>query len=164
MKSCFLRLMVVWGIVMSGAFHAFSDELRWGYDIVSFPPWNSRTASGQWSGFDHDIMEALCRHMEADCKIVEIAWDGMIPALQAGKIDIVWGGMSITPPREEVIDFSDRYRRGPAAYVAEKEMALPITIEGFTGKSVGVRKATNFYTYFEHYFGTVAQVKLYDTA
>ncbi|MBE2275173.1 MAG: transporter substrate-binding domain-containing protein [Rhodobacteraceae bacterium] len=163
MTQKFVRILAAVAVFATGAAAAAADQLRWGYDLAPFPPWNSRSPAGEWSGFDYDIMEALCTHMQADCEIVEIAWDGMIPALQANKIDIIWTGMSITPQREEVIDFSDRYRRGPAAYIAETEMDLPISVEGFQGKSVGIKKATNFYTYFEHYYGDAATVKLYDT-
>jgi polar amino acid transport system substrate-binding protein len=150
------------GLASGVAAHA-EDVLRWGYDSAPFPPWTNKSPSGQWSGFDVDIMNSLCREMKAKCEIVEIAWDGIIPALQANKIDIIWSGMSMTAEREKVIDFSDRYRRGPAAYVAAKDMKLEISAEGFKGKTVGVKKATNFYSYLNHYYGKAADIKLYDT-
>jgi polar amino acid transport system substrate-binding protein len=150
------------GLTSAVAAHA-EDVLRWGYDSAPFPPWTNKSPSGQWSGFDVDIMNSLCREMKAKCEIVEIAWDGIIPALQANKIDIIWSGMSMTAEREKVIDFSDRYRRGPAAYVAAKDLKLEISAEGFKGKTVGVKKATNFYSYLNHYYGKAADIKLYDT-
>jgi polar amino acid transport system substrate-binding protein len=142
---------------------AQDTPLRWGYNSASFPPFTSKSASGQWTGFDVDVMNALCRQMQAKCEIVEVAWDGMIPALQANKIDIIWTGMSMTAERDKVVDFTDRYRRGPAAFVAAKSDNIPITEQGLSGKVVGVQKATNFERYLEHYYGKAAQVKLYDS-
>ena len=137
--------------------------LRWGYNAAPFPPFTSKSASGQWTGFDVDVMNALCRQMQARCSIVEVAWDGIIPALQAGKIDIIWSGMSMTAERDKVVDFTDRYRRGPAAFLADKTDPLKVTTDGLKGKIVGVQKATNFQRYLEHYYGSSAQVKLYDS-
>lgn len=137
--------------------------LRWGYNAAPFPPFTAKSASGQWTGFDVDIMNALCRQMQARCDIAEVAWDGIIPALQANKIDIIWSGMSMTAERDKVVDFTDRYRRGPAAFVADQADPLTVTAEGLKGKVVGVQKATNFQRYLEHYFGSAAKVKLYDS-
>ncbi|MBV8650717.1 MAG: transporter substrate-binding domain-containing protein [Alphaproteobacteria bacterium] len=137
--------------------------LRWGYSSAPFPPFTSKSASGKWTGFDVDIMDAMCQEMKVKCEIVEIAWDGIIPALQANKIDLIWTGMSITDERLKVIDFTDRYRRGPAAFVAAKDLKVEINEAGLKGKSVGVQKATNFLNYLNHYYGSAASVKLYDS-
>src|SRR5215212_2208487 len=163
MKRTLIKLMTAAVVLTSALTAQAADTLRWGYDSAPFPPWTNKSPSGQWSGFDVDIMNSLCREMKAKCEIVEIAWDGIIPALQANKIDIIWSGMSMTAEREKVIDFSDRYRRGPAAYVAAKDMKLEISAEGFKGKTVGVKKATNFCSYLNHYYGKAADIKLYDT-
>jgi polar amino acid transport system substrate-binding protein len=137
--------------------------LRWGYGSAPFPPFTSKSASGKWTGFDVDIMDAMCQEMKVKCEVVEIAWDGIIPALQAKKIDLIWTGMSITDERLKVIDFTDRYRRGPAAFVAAKDLKVEISEAGLKGKSVGVQKATNFLNYLNHYYGNAASVKLYDS-
>jgi polar amino acid transport system substrate-binding protein len=150
-------------VMMQGSLLAQEAALRWGYNSASFPPFTSKSASGKWTGFDVDIMDALCKEMKAKCDIVEIAWDGIIPALQANKIDIIWSGMSMTDERMKVVDFTDRYRRGPAAFIAAKDTPVTISKEGLKGKYVGVQKATNFLRYLEHYYGDAAKVKLYDS-
>jgi polar amino acid transport system substrate-binding protein len=159
----FLTKALVAVATLVGATAAQADHLRWGYNAEPFPPWANKSPSGEWSGFDIDIMNALCREMKATCEIVTVAWDGIIPALQANKIDIIWTGMSMTAEREKVVDFSDRYRRGPAAFVAAKADKFEITTEGLKNKVVAVQKATNFYNYLKHYYGSSAEIKLYDT-
>lgn len=156
-------LAIVMIVMTQGTLSAQQVTLRWGYSAASFPPFTSKSASGKWTGFDVDIMDAMCKVMNAKCEIVEIAWDGIIPALQANKIDIIWSGMSMTDERMKVIDFTNRYRRGPAAFIAAKDTPITISKEGLKGKYVGVQKATNFLNYLEHYYGDSAKVKLYDS-
>src|SRR3546814_11330859 len=52
--------------------------------------------------------------------LVQQAWEGIIPALQAGKYDAIMAGMSITAKRKEVIDFSRAYAQTPALFVVTK--------------------------------------------
>lgn len=140
-----------------------AEVLRWGYNAAAFPPWTLKEADGTWKGFDVDIMNAMCERMAAECRIVPMAWDGMIPALQSKRIDIVWTGMSITEARLKVIDFGDRYRRGPGAFVAAKSETIPITDAGLKGKVIGAQGSSNFYSYANFYFGKVADMKMYAT-
>jgi polar amino acid transport system substrate-binding protein len=139
------------------------DALRWGYNAAAFPPWTIKEADGTWKGFDVDMMNALCERMNAQCRIVPMAWDGMIPALQSNRIDVIWTGMSITEARLKVIDFTDRYRRGPGAFIALKEENIPITDAGLRGKTIGAQGSSNFYSYANSYFGKVAEMKMYAT-
>lgn len=163
MVKALTRLLAVLAL-LAAAPTAFAQEtLRWGYNAAPFPPWTNKSPAGDWFGFDIDIMNALCREMKAKCEIVPVAWDGIIPALQANKIDIIWSGMSMTEEREKVVDFTDRYRRGPAAFIAPKALKVEITAAGLKDKIVAVTKATNFQRYLEHYYGSAAKVKLYDT-
>ena len=87
----------------------------------AYAPWNFTNAQGQLDGFEPALAQELCKRMEVECELVPQAWDGMIPALQAGKYDAIMAGMSITPEREEVIDFSRAYATTPAIFVVPKE-------------------------------------------
>lgn len=140
-----------------------AEVLRWGYNAAAFPPWTIKQADGTWVGFDVDIMNAMCAQMKAQCQIVSMAWDGMIPALQSNRIDIIWTGMSITEARLKVIDFGDHYRRGPGAFIGPKNETIPITDAGLKGKVIGTQSSSNYYSYADHYFGRVADLKMYAT-
>ena len=96
----------------------------------AFPPYNMTTPDGKLVGFEIDMAHDLCARMKLECTIVAQDWDGIIPGLNAGKYDAIIAGMSITPKRREVIDFSIPYVSSPATFEVPKTMAdLPMTGE-----------------------------------
>ncbi|MEQ1942600.1 ABC transporter substrate-binding protein [Mesorhizobium sp. VNQ89] len=116
----------------------------------AYPPFNNLTADGQLVGFDIDIANALCAEMKVTCEFVTQDWDGIIPALQAGKFDAIIASMSITPERAEKVDFTNKYYNTPSAVAGPKDSTITaITKEGLAGKTVGVATSTTHYNYAE---------------
>ncbi|MBP2133677.1 polar amino acid transport system substrate-binding protein [Methanomicrobium sp. W14] len=74
-----------------------------------YPPYSYINSDGSAEGFDVDSVKWIADKMGFAVKIKPLAWDGIIPALQAGKIDIVYSGMSITDERLEKVNFSEPY-------------------------------------------------------
>ena len=64
-------------------------------------PSTSKDASGKWVGWEIDLMNAVCAQMNEKCELVEVAWDGIIPALTSKQIDVIWSSMSITEERKK---------------------------------------------------------------
>ena len=90
----------------------------------AYAPWNFSTPQGKLDGFELELAMELCRRMNVKCEVVAQDWDGIIPALQAGKYDAIMAGMNITPKREEVIQFSRTYAAGPHGWGAMKDSPL----------------------------------------
>src|SRR5215212_9197731 len=81
----------------------------------AYPPWNFSRPDGTLDGFEIELANDLCARMRVKCQIVAQDWDGMIPALNAGKYDAVMAGMDITEKRLEVLNFSRPYANEPAS-------------------------------------------------
>ncbi|WP_421909226.1 transporter substrate-binding domain-containing protein [Methanolacinia petrolearia] len=60
-------------------------------------------------GFDVDSIKWIAEKEGFEVEIIPVAWDGIIPALMAGKIDMVYSGMTITDKRLEQVNFSIPY-------------------------------------------------------
>ena len=131
----------------------------------AYPPFNNLTADGKLVGFDIDIANALCAQMKADCELVTQDWDGIIPALQAGKFDAIIASMSITEERKQQVSFTNKYYTTPLALAALKDSDLTSTEPAaLDGKTVGAQAGTTQSIYAdEHYAKAGAEVKSYPT-
>ncbi|GAB1362171.1 transporter substrate-binding domain-containing protein [Rhodobacter sp.] len=150
--------------LLLGAGAASAEKVRIGMAPEPYPPFASVDASGNWTGWEIDLMWALCAKAEMDCEIVPVAWDGIIPALNAGQIDAIMNSMGVNEDRLKVIDFSDKYYNTPTVIVAAKGAGITPDAEGLTGKVLGVQVSTVYQTYAEkHFAGAVAEIKIYQT-
>lgn len=131
----------------------------------AYPPFNTIGPDGKLSGFDVDIADALCAQMKADCELVTQDWDGMIPALQAGKFDAIIASMSITEERKKQVAFTNKYYTTPLSLVAPKDSDLASTEPAaLAGKTIGAQGSTTQADYATDYYGKAgAEVKLYPT-
>src|ERR1700690_2506179 len=97
------------------------DTVKFGVAAEPYPPFYSKDASGKLGGWEIDLMDAVCAEMkDTKCELVETAWDGIIPALQAKKIDVIWSSMTITDTRRQTIDFTDFYYDSPIVIIGAK--------------------------------------------
>lgn len=146
------------GLVTTSAF----AELRLGLDSAPYPPFYAADSSGEFVGWETEIGEALCAAMNEECVWVGVAWDGLIPALVAKKIDAIVGSMSITEERMKTIAFSEKYYNTPAAIIAAKSSDIDGSPDSVKGKIVGVQVATTHQNYAqENYEGVADSVKTY---
>jgi len=74
-----------------------------------YPPYAFIDSEGNAQGFDVESVKWIAEKQGFDVKIQPMAWDGIIPALVNGKIDMVYAGMTITDERKEKVNFSIPY-------------------------------------------------------
>lgn len=128
----------------------------------AYPPFNELTSGGELVGFDIDIAKALCEKMKVECEFVTQDWDGIIPALLAGKYDAIIASMSATEERRQTIDFSDKYYSTPSAFLARKDGVTDVSPAGLAGKAVGAQSSTIQANHLEENYKD-SEIKLYGT-
>jgi polar amino acid transport system substrate-binding protein len=141
---------------------ASAEEVKIGIAAEPYPPFASLDSSGNWVGWEIDVINAVCAAAELDCVITPVAWDGIIPSLTGQQIDAIMASMSITEERLKTIDFSDPYYNTPAVIVADKSMDIEATPESLAGKVVGVQASTIHQAYAQEYFKD-SELKVYQT-
>jgi len=161
LRSTALGLVAAAATTAALTVSAWAEPLRIGTE-GAYPPFNMVDENGQVHGFDIDIANALCEHMERECTFVIQDWDGIIPGLMAGKYDAIIASMSITEERKQAVDFSDRYYTNKLQFIAAEDKDLTITPEGMAGMTVGAQRATIAAQWLEADMPE-ADIKLYDT-
>jgi polar amino acid transport system substrate-binding protein len=76
---------------------------------AEYPPYSYLDPNGTPTGFDVESMRWIAEKKGLSVTFQPTAWDGMIPSMNAGKIDMVYSGMTITPERAEMVNFSIPY-------------------------------------------------------
>lgn len=146
MKNRLLLILPLLAFWFSPSLAKDWKTIRFGVD-ASYPPFESKAPNGQLVGFDIDLGNALCAKIGAKAVWVENDFDGMIPALQARKIDGVLSSMAVTEKRKRQIDFTDILFDVPTRMVAKAGSGLLPTPESLKGKTVGVEQGTVQETY-----------------
>jgi len=97
-----------------------------------------KIASGYADGYDVRIASELAKSLGVKLEIVKLEWEGLIPALESGKIDAIIAGMSPTDERKVSIDFSDPYYSSELVMVVKADGAYSnaVSISDFSGARI----------------------------
>ena len=77
--------------------------------------------SGYADGYDVQIALRIAKALDMDLEIVKTEWDGLIPSVLSGNIDLIIAGMSPTAQRKMTIDFTDHYYQSELVVVVRKD-------------------------------------------
>ena len=91
--------------------------------LSTFVPWAMRDKKGDLIGFEIDVGKRVAADMGVNVEHIPTAWDGIIPALLAGKFDVIISGMSITMKRNLTVNFTHPYANTGYILVASTAMA-----------------------------------------
>lgn len=91
-------------------------------------------------GFDIKIAEEIAKDMGVELEIKDMAFDGLLVAEQANKIDLVLAGINPTDERKENADFSDVYYKSDSGFIVRKGEENTIkSLDDLKGKKIGVQ-------------------------
>ncbi len=113
---------------------------------ADYPPYEFHKiidGKDQIIGFDIDIAREIAKDMGVELEITDMDFDGLLIALQAGKADMVFAGMTPTPKRQENASFSKIYYAAEHGILVNAEDKDKInSIEDLKGKKLGVQKGS----------------------
>ncbi|HEB9316165.1 basic amino acid ABC transporter substrate-binding protein [Campylobacter coli] len=107
----------------------------------NYKPFNYKQDS-KLTGFDTDLVEEIAQKNGIEIVWVETNFDGLIPALKAGKIDMIASAMSATDERRQSVDFTKPYYMSKNLYIKLKNNETLQTKTDLEGKKIGVQLGT----------------------
>lgn len=183
------KALFVSALVLTTA-SAHAEGKKWDKITIAtegaFRPYNFTKPDGTLDGYEVDLYKDLCARMKVECTLVAQPFDGIIPALNAGKFDAIMAGLTATPKREETIDFTVSYgltpqtfatlkdspfaklpHTGETLYLAKDEAASQKVIDEVAaeikGRTVGVQTASLGLSLLDKYFKDSTDIREYKT-
>lgn len=92
-------------------------------------------------GFDIDLIKLVGEKLGVEMQVQDMDFNSLVPALQAGKVDVVISGMTPNEDREKVVDFSDKYNETEQVIVVKKDSGIKKEAD-LAGKKIGVQTAS----------------------
>jgi polar amino acid transport system substrate-binding protein len=110
-----------------------------------------------------DLVKAIAATSDFKVEVEGMPFSTLVAALTSNKVDIVAAAMYITPPRKEVIDFSDPiYTYGEGLIVPATDTKDYVTFEDMKGMTIGVQIGTAYVDVLQK-SNLFSEVKLYKT-
>jgi polar amino acid transport system substrate-binding protein len=122
-----------------------------------YPPFNFKGPDGQPIGLNVDLARAICIELALQCTIQVRRFDTLVGSLEEGKGDAIIASLAVNPETRKRLDFTDRYYRSPARFIARKDFPLAdATPELIAGKKVAVVAGTAHEAYLRAFFAEAA--------
>lgn len=137
----FMAAMVVSLMLVCGA--SASDKVYVNGIDFGFPPFGFVDKDGEPTGFDVEAVNWIAEKMGFEVKHQPMDWDGIIPALNAGKIDFIASGMSATAERAKIVNFTIPYYSVTQVMVVRGDEEMDIDEFLKSGRKIGVQRGTN---------------------
>src|SRR2546421_4818399 len=135
-----LGLLFQWLIL--GCAPAPKEKLIVGMELA-YPPFEMTDVQNRPTGVSADLAKALAKFLGKEIEIQNLPFDGLIPALKTGKINLIISSMTATPERAQSIDFSEPYvKTGLCLLVAKNPKIQSIQDLDRPGDTVAVKLGT----------------------
>jgi polar amino acid transport system substrate-binding protein len=108
-----------------------------------YPPQSELTTAGDYEGFDIDVGTEIAKRLGVEIGFETPSWDVLTAGSWGGRWDFSVGSMTITTPRQEVLDFSDPYYYTPAQMAVRADSGIT-ALDGLAGKVICVGAATTY--------------------
>ncbi len=110
---------------------------------TNFPPFEYKDPNtGKHTGFDVELWDLIAQEIGAEYELQPMDFNGIIPGLQSGQIDVGIAGMTIKPERAKVVDFSDPYYNAGLLILVKMDNKDVTDVKSLAGKVVATKLGT----------------------
>ena len=120
----------------------------------AYKPFSYIDDDGGRTGFDVEIVKALCVAMNRECELIPMPFDSILPAVAKGEIEVGALGFGVTPEREALVNFTERYFRSQSIFIEKPGSVKNTSLEEMTGKRVGVQPGSIQEEYLRKTYGS----------
>ena len=137
--------------------------------VTPASPPNLFEENGQTKGLDYDLFDGYCKARGCKMNITAYDWQGMLGAIVSGKADVAFSGISITEPRQKVMDFSKPYMDNSWNLVSMTSRGIKLAnLDTLKNYSIGIARGTAYTDFIKTELQpkgiySVDQLKLYPT-
>ena len=149
MKKVFMLLMAMVMVVMMAGCGGGEKKAAQAPKVLkvgtepTFAPFEfQKEGSKEFDGFDMDLIRAIGKQLNMKVEIINMGFDALIPAINAGNIDLAIAGMSITPDRQKAVDMSDPYYVAGLVVVVGKDNTAVKSVNDLNNKGIAVQIGT----------------------
>lgn len=114
---------------------------------AAFPPYEMTTDDGGFEGIDVEVATAIADKLGLELVVDDMDFSATIAAVQSGKSDMVMAGMTVTPERQENIDFSDTYANAIQVVIVPEDSDIQSIDDLANDKMIGCQEGTTGYIY-----------------
>ncbi len=143
MKTKFLAAMAAGFMAVTSFAAMATDQLRVGTHPTFAPFEFMDSATREYVGFDMDLIREIGKRAGLQVELVNMGFDGLIPALMTGNIDLAVSGITITEERKKRVDFCDPYyQAGQSLMVRTAQKDQYNQISDLENKTIAVQIGT----------------------
>lgn len=118
---------------------------------ADYPPFAYVAPDFSLQGYDIALAQEIGRRLALSVEFNNMAFDGLLPALQLRQVDMVVSAMSITPERQGVVDFSNIYYLSEDAIIARSDSPIQVTrVADMAKYRVGVQRGSVYQTWLQN--------------
>ncbi|WP_227369287.1 transporter substrate-binding domain-containing protein [Halomonas sp. M20] len=159
LKGISLGSALAMGLSLTG--HASAETLQAATD-PSFVPFEMMDQeSGEMVGFDMDILDEVAKRADFDVELRTMDFNGIIPAVQTGNIDLAIAGITITEEREKIVDFTNPYYDSGLRILVSANNEEVEEFDDLEGLRIGTKIGSTSYDYLQKNLGDDAEITPY---
>ena len=120
---------------------------------AAFPPYEMTDDAGNYIGIDVEVATAIAQKLGLELVVDDMDFDAALMAVQQGQSDIAMAGITVTPERAEVMDFSNTYAKGVQSVIVPEGSDIATVDDLANAELIGTQRGTTGFQYCTDDYG-----------